>query len=571
MATRTVKARVELDGEKQYKQALSELNQGNKVLASELKKLQAEYKGNAESTEFLTKKGDLLQRQLQQQQDKVSKLREALQASAEKYGEADKRTQDWVIKLNNAEAAQYDLEHAIEENSNALTGQNDKMTGLGDTIDSVASKLGIKIPDGAKKALNGIDGLSAGTVAKMAAAAGAIAAVVKVVKELHDTTVQVAADVDTLLTESMTTGLSTRTLQELEYAENLIDVSVNTITGSLTKLTKNMASANEGNVAMAQSFANLGVSITNEVDGSLRPAEDVFYDIIDVLGQFDNETERDAVAMELFGKSAQELNPLIIQGSGALKEYAAEAQNLGYILNDEELAALGAVDDAYQRMQLTIDAAKKQIAADFAPASEAAMKLFSDAVTKAVEVLERSGMIENLAIIIQSLIDIIRSIGDIVASIPGFKSGIETATNALSGLAMVCAAIADVADIVAGLLTLDFSRVGTALGLGYGSGNANNVQRARMRQEGYLEQYDSFYVHNATGNDSWRGGLTWVGEAGPELVKLPQGSQIYNNQDSRSVGGVHIDTVVIDAKNVKDFNDVVRVFNDFRVVQRMGK
>jgi hypothetical protein len=571
MATRTVKARVELDGEKEYKQALSELNQGNKVLASELKKLQAEYKGNAESTEFLTKKGDLLQRQLQQQQDKVSKLREALQASAEKYGEADKRTQDWIIKLNNAEAAQYDLEHAIEENNNALTGQNDKMIGLGDTVDSVASKLGIKIPDGAKKALNGIDGLSAGTVVKMAAAAGAIAAVVKVVKELHDTTVQVAADVDQLLTDSMTTGLSTRTLQELEYAENLIDVSVNTITGSLTKLTKNMASANEENAAMAQSFANLGVSITNEVDGSLRPAEDVFYDIIDVLGQFDNETERDAVAMELFGKSAQELNPLIIQGSGALKEYAAEAQNLGYILNDEELAALGAVDDAYQRMQLTIDAAKKQIAADFAPASEAAMKLFSDAVTKAVEVLERSGMIENLAIIIQSLIDIIRSIGDIVASIPGFKSGIETATNALSGLAMVCAAIADVADIVAGLLTLDFSRVGTALGLGYGSGNANNVQRARMRQEGYLEQYDSFYGHNATGNDSWRGGLTWVGEAGPELVKLPQGSQIYNNQDSRSVGGVHIDTVVIDAKNVKDFNNVVRVFNDFRVVQRMGK
>lgn len=570
MATRTVKARVELDGEQKYKQALSELNQGNKVLASEMRKLQAEYKGNTESTEYLTKAGDLLQRQLQQQQDKVAKLREALQASAEKYGEADKRTQDWIVKLNNAEAAQYDLEHAIEENNDAINGQNDKMTGLGDTVDSVASKLGIKIPDGAKKALNGIEGLSAGTVAKMAAAAGAIAAVVKVVTELHEMTVSVAADVDQLLTDSMTTGLSTRTLQELEYAENLIDVSVGTITGSLTKLTRNMKSANDGNAAMAESFAKLGVSITNEVDGSLRPAEDVFYDIIDVLGQFDNETERNAVAMELFGKSAQEINPLIVQGSGALREYAEEAQNLGYILTDEELAALGAVDDAYQRMNLTIDAAKKQIAADFAPASEAAMKLFSDVVLKAAEALERSGLIENLAIIIESMIDILRSIGDIVTSIPGLKQGIDVATNAFSGLAMVCAAIADVADIVAGLLTLDFSRVGTALGLGYGSGNANNVQRARMRQEGSLEQYDSFYGHNATGNDSWRGGLTWVGESGPELVSLPQGSQIYNSQDSRNAGGVHIDTVVIDAKNVKEFNDVVRVFSNLRVASRMG-
>ena len=78
MPTRTVKARVELDGEKAYKQALSELNQGNKVLASEMRKLQAEYKGNTESTEFLTKKGEILERQLLQQKDKVETLRQAM-------------------------------------------------------------------------------------------------------------------------------------------------------------------------------------------------------------------------------------------------------------------------------------------------------------------------------------------------------------------------------------------------------------------------------------------------------------------------------------------------------------
>ena len=64
MATRSLKARVELDGEKQYKSALSELNQGNKVLASEMKKLQAEYKNNADSSEFLTKTSELLERTL---------------------------------------------------------------------------------------------------------------------------------------------------------------------------------------------------------------------------------------------------------------------------------------------------------------------------------------------------------------------------------------------------------------------------------------------------------------------------------------------------------------------------
>ena len=82
MATRTAKLRVELDGEKEYKQAISELNKGNQVLASEMRKLQAEYKGNEKSIEALNAKSDLLQRQLSQQKDKVSTLREALANAA---------------------------------------------------------------------------------------------------------------------------------------------------------------------------------------------------------------------------------------------------------------------------------------------------------------------------------------------------------------------------------------------------------------------------------------------------------------------------------------------------------
>ena len=62
MATRTAKLRVQVDGEKEYKQAIADLNKGNQVLASEMRKLQAEYKGNEGSIEALTKKGDLLQR-----------------------------------------------------------------------------------------------------------------------------------------------------------------------------------------------------------------------------------------------------------------------------------------------------------------------------------------------------------------------------------------------------------------------------------------------------------------------------------------------------------------------------
>lgn len=562
MATRTVKARVELDGEREYKQALSELNQGNKVLASEMKKLQAEYKGNADSTEFLTKKGDLLQRQLQQQRDKIDTLREALQKSAEKYGEADKRTQDWIVKLNNAEAAEYDLQHAIEENNAALNGENQTMEGLGDTVDALASKLGINIPDGAKNALNGINGLSTASVTKFAAIAAAVTAVIKVLGEMHKMTLEAAAQVDELITTSMTTGLTTQTLQEMEYASNLIDVSVDTISGSLRKLTTNMKNANDGNSTMAASFARLGVSIT-DTNGNLRSSEEVFYEIIDVLGQYENETERDAIAMELFGKSAQDLNPLIIQGSDALREYAQEAANVGYILSEDEVAALGAVDDAYQRVGLTVEALKNQIAADFAPASKSAMELFANVVQTAGEWLERSGLIENLASMISSLFSILENVRQLVTDLPGLGTAFDAVNTVLKVTAYLFATIADAANIVTGILTLNFDQVKTGLGWNINNGEMSNIQQLKYSGDEYVS-------YNATGNDNWRGGLTWVGESGPELVSLPRGSSISNAQDSRNMGGVNIGTIVIDAKNVKDFNDVVNVFNGLRVAQRMG-
>ena len=74
--------------------------------------------------------------------------------------------------------------------------------------------------------------------------------------------------------------------------------------------------------------------------------------------------------------------------------------------------------------------------------------------------------------------------------------------------------------------------------------------------------------YNASGTDNFRGGWTWVGENGPELVSLPKGSQILNNQESRSVGG-DVYYITIDAKNVKEFNDIVRIAQNVNFRSRM--
>lgn len=566
--TRTIKARVELDGEKQYKQALTELNSSNRVLASEMKKLKAEYQGNTESVEYLTKKGELLDKQMQTQREKVETLRKAVAAAAEAHGEADAKTQKWAVQLNNAEAEMYNLEHAIEENNEALANEGGTVGKLGDQLDGLASKLGIKIPDGAKNALNGMQGFSAGTAAAMTAAVAAVAALAKTVGDLHELTLKAAADMDEVITESMTTGLSTKTIQQMKYAENLIDVSYGTITGALTKITRAMADAKNGNEATAQSFAELGVAIYDASSGQLRDAESVFYDVIDALGGIENQTDRDAAAMSLLGKSAQDLNPLILQGSQALKALGEEAEATGYILDEAQVKQLGAVDDAYQRLQLQIEATKKELAVEFAPASEAALTLFAKVVKEAGEVLERSGIITNLSAIITSLVDILDTGGDILGSIPGFTSALDLLRGALNAVAIVVAAIADGFKLVKSLLNLDFSGAADAIGFGYSSGRANNVQRTLMQQEGTWGEYQSWYGHNAAGTDNWRGGLTYVGESGPELAMLPRGTQILNAQDTAKLGG---DTfyITIDAKSVREFNDIVELAKSEQVRRRM--
>ena len=79
---------------------------------------------------------------------------------------------------------------------------------------------------------------------------------------------------------------------------------------------------------------------------------------------------------------------------------------------------------------------------------------------------------------------------------------------------------------------------------------------------------------NASGSVNFGGGLTWVGERGPELVALPGGSRIHTTGESMNVSNrtsnnntnnVNNFYVNIDAKNIKEFNNVLDFFNNIKV------
>lgn len=590
MPTRQVNTDFKVTGEEKLKRAIAEINNGTKVLNSEMRKLTAEYDGNNDSVEFLTQKYDILERQMLSQKDKVEALKQAVADSAAAYGEADSRTQNWIIQLNNAEAALANtygemgrtqtaienMDKSLDEVSDSTGSAAEGMTSLGDVLDTVADKLGVKLPDGISKFTGGLGKIPASTAAAAVGIAAVVAAGVKLERKLIDITKESAAAAKELEALSLQSGVSAQDLQAFQYAEDFLDVSTDTLTDSLKDLTTKMSDAKAGNEEVIAMFDQLGVSVT-DAGGNLRDSYDVFLDVIDGLGEMSNQAERDALAMGLINESAQKLNPLIEQGSGSLKKYAAEAENVGYILSNDQLKALTAVDEAQNRLLKSQEAVSKQISAEYAPYMSDALNETRELIEKVGTALVDSGAVDAFGSILDSAVSLLEPLGDLTADI------LPPLGTLLQGIAGTLAWAADTINLIVGLLTLNGDRISTALGLN--PNKASNIQKALYgadyKTESYYDstgnyydpttgQWTGNYFHNAGGNDNFPGGRTRVGENGPETVYLPQGTVIANAQETRADGGYDAPVnVYIEARTIQEFNDIIEIVRDAQRVRRM--
>lgn len=355
--------KIGVEGEKEFKNALRDINQSFKVLGSEMKLVESQFDRQDKSIEAVTARNQLLNKEMDAQKDKIKALEKALDNAATSFGENDRRTQNWAIQLNNAKAHLNGLEHEIKQNEKALTEIGDEF----DDAEKQAEQFGKSLHDTANKAessggkFSALSGTLKGIGIAMGTAFVAVgAAAVSSAKSLTDMTVGAAAYADEILTTATVAGVSAESLQAYKYAAELVDVSMETLTGSMAKQIRSMSSARDGSADMVEAYGRLGIAVAN-ADGSLRSGETVYWETIDALGKMEEGAERDALAMKIFGKSAQELNPLIAQGSAGIAELTDEAKRMGAVLSDETLAQLGKFDDSVQRLKSGSDAAKNAL------------------------------------------------------------------------------------------------------------------------------------------------------------------------------------------------------------------
>ena len=327
--------------------ALRKVNTETAKVDKELKAVDKALKFNPTSIELWRQKQDLLKQKIGETKDKLDLLKQ--QQAAMDAAEVDKQSVEYQK-----------LQREIIATESKLKTFEGQLKSIGNVNLKAASEQFKEWGTALESAGRKMQGLST-------AATGVVASIGAI-------TYKAGTNADDLNTLSKVYGISTADLQKYKYAADLVDVSVEDIAKSHVKLEKSMYAASTGSKTQSAAFQKLGVSVTN-ADGSLRSSDDVFQDLITALGSMSDETERDALAQQILGKSAANLNPLIEDQGETYKEVADTMSKYNLeVVDQETLDKANEFNDSLDTMKLLGQAALAQVgsqlAAVLAPALE---------------------------------------------------------------------------------------------------------------------------------------------------------------------------------------------------------
>lgn len=327
--------------------AIKDINSSTRSLDSELRKVNTALKFNPKNIELWRQKQQLLTQKIDETQRKVQLLKQK-QAQMDAKG-VDRNSKEYR-----------ELQREIIQTESKLKTFKGQLKGVGSVRLKAVSAQFKSVGQSLQSAGQAMRGFSMAGAA-VTASLGAMAYKAGVA----------ADDINTL---SKVYHIGTRDLQQYNVAAGLVDVSTETIAKSHQKLSKTMASAMDGTGKSAEAFKTLGVDITN-ADGSLRSSDAVWQDTIAALGQVSNETQRDALAMQLMGRSASELNPLIADGGKTYEKVAKTLNKYGLDFVDQEtLDKANEFNDSIDMIKAigltTFQTLGSQLAAYLAPALE---------------------------------------------------------------------------------------------------------------------------------------------------------------------------------------------------------
>lgn len=193
---------------------------------------------------------------------------------------------------------------------------------------------------------------------------------------------------------SQVTGLSTERIQELTFAASQAGVSTETFGQSIVKLSRSMIEAQQGSAKAVNAFAAFGLKAS---DLKNMKVDEVLSRVAEKFASTQDGATKDAVAFELFGRSAAEMVPFLDKGAGYLAEMAEEATKLGIVMSGQQVQALSAANEKFRELGAVLGMTKTQIGAELVPAFLQIAKAMEDGLAAGAPLRELfSGLDEVL-------------------------------------------------------------------------------------------------------------------------------------------------------------------------------
>jgi hypothetical protein len=217
-------------------------------------------------------------------------------------------------------------------------------------------------------------------------------------------------DMDTLSKSSQKLGVPIEQLSSLSYAAALADVSFETLSKSVAKLSRSMVdAAAKPTGEAAKAFNALGVSVT-DASGKLRSSQAVNEDVAEAFSNLKDGAGKTAAAIAIYGRAGAELIPLLNDGKAGLRGMSEEAAKFGVVIDGKTGKAAEAFNDNLTRLNFALKGVFAQATAQVLPA----MVAITDAM---VETAKNSGILSTALTAVANAMKALVTSGVIVSAV----------------------------------------------------------------------------------------------------------------------------------------------------------
>ena len=222
---------------------------------------------------------------------------------------------------------------------------------------------------GINKGVKDIDASLSKVTSSLGKFGGALGSIVGVIVsaggKLWNLASEVATAGDEIEKTSQKVGLSYKAYQKWDYAMKICGTEMSSCAVGLKTLTNTFDDAISGSSSATEKFERLGLSI-DDLRGLSR--EDLFATVVTALQNVEGETEKAALANDLFGRSGQDLAPLLNLTADELGELMDEAEAYGIVMSDDAVKASAAFEDSLTKLEKTLDGLKAAVVGPSLPA-----------------------------------------------------------------------------------------------------------------------------------------------------------------------------------------------------------